>query len=894
MQLKCRIVSVVLIFALWSTSILPLHAAQEQVTISLAVPDFQESLFDEDLLSPFEAQTGIKVHVVNAGFPNFPFAAAGVESHLDTIETYVNKADVVFVNQNSISPEATRAGYYLNLAPLAQSDPALNPEDFFPAAWESFRWDQGLWALPVSIDLTTLNYNPEAFDRAGIPYPNEQWTMDDLAYAARTLTEYDEDGEVVIPGVQTTNPDLTLLLRSLLGHGLYDDSTIPETPDLTDPALEPLLETWLELEAEGVSTGPDGEFVIALGDDNPVPMRIEQSNALATTDEENFKSVGTLLPGGMAGLRVQGFAVSGGTTQPEAAYQLVKYLSNSPQVADSFFSLLPARQSLVGLEGSEQGFFGFSTRFTPETEAFLNDAVWRALPVSELRYSDYLALAVTKMRLGMDARTALQEVELEAVENLRFAEARRDTAVIAVATPMATTDLAAGEISINFGYQSFISPLSNQEQWDQVIAQFVQQDPEVGRLIFDTATEFTATNMAEEYDCFFLPYNDAPNVDPESVYNLDPFIDADPSFDPNDVVGNVLSQMQRDNKTWALPIIIQPSILRYNPERFTRAGLNPPEDGWTIDAFVDALKALKIYPEDPPPFVPNTLSGGTYMLMLIAAYGGVPIDYRTEPPTIAFTDPANVDATRQVLDLARDGYIDYSALGGLGSGEALMVQLSQDQVSEDDAIYPDSLDIFGFNMGDFSQFGFGGGANTDDRRTTYPYGNIYSPASYTINTAYISANAENPQACYRWLSFFSSHPELFTGMPARRSLLNDPLLIAAQGEEQVAFYREYDTYLTKPNTIIFPTYGPSIGGVGNFFIQQWLFRAFDNYVLKEMDLETELAEAELFAKAYQECEAQIPPFDPMVNDSPGEYLSQFFDCATLIDPSFEDLFGDNE
>ncbi|MBN1287208.1 MAG: extracellular solute-binding protein [Anaerolineae bacterium] len=891
--MRTRMVSIVLVVALLSTSMIPLGAAlaQEQVIVSLAVPDFQARLFDEDLLGPFEAQTGVKVNVVGAGFPSFPFAAAGVEAHLDAVEAYVNKADVVYIDQSSLSPEATRAGYFLNIAPLAQSDPALYSEDFFPAAWQSFQWDQGLWALPVSLDLTTLNYNPEAFDRAGIPYPNEYWTMDDLASAARDLTERDEHGEVTIPGVQTSNPDLTLLLRALLGHGLYDDSTIPETPYLTDPALEPLLTTWLELEDEGVSTGPSGEVVVSLSNTNPVPMRIEQSSDLATTDEESFGSMGALLPGGVVGLRVQGFAVSGGTKYPEAAYELVKYLSSSSQAADNLFSLLPARQSLVG-QGGERGFFGFNIRFTPEIEAFLNDAVWRALPASELRYSDYLALAVTKMRTGLDARTALQEVELEAVENLRTAEARRDNAVIAVATPMPTPDLAAGRIAIKFGYQSLTSPLPNQDLWDQAIEEFTQYDPEVGQVIFDTSMSFTANRMAEDFDCFFLPYNEVPNLDPEAVYNLDPFLDADPTFDRSDVVGDVLGQVQRDNKTWALPVVIQPSILRYNPDRFARAGLTPPEDGWTIDAFVDALRALKIYPEDPPPFVPRVLSGGTYMLMFIAAFGGVPIDYRTTPPTVAFTDPANVDAIRQALDLARDDYIDYSSLGGLGSGEAIMLQFGDSQqVSDDDAIYPDSLDIFGFNLGDLSGFGIGGGAGEGDRRTTYPRGNQYLPASYTISTAYISANAENPQACYRWLSFFAQRPELFTGMPVHRSMLDDPALVTAQGEAQVAFYREYDAYLLAPNTIVFPTYGPSIGGVGNFFIQQWLFRAFDNYVIKDMDLETELAEAELFANAYQECEAQIPPYDPLVNESVGEYLSQFLDCATLIDPTFEDLFG---
>jgi hypothetical protein len=44
-------------------------------------------------------------------------------------------------------------------------------------------------------------------------------------------------------------------------------------------------------------------------------------------------------------------------------------------------------------------------------------------------------------------------------------------------------------------------------------------------------------------------------------------------------------------------------------------------------------------------------------MMLIAAYGGLPIDYRTTPATLNFTDPATISAIQQVLDLAKNGYI---------------------------------------------------------------------------------------------------------------------------------------------------------------------------------------------------------------------------------------------
>src|SRR6185369_7116430 len=94
-----------------------------------------------------------------------------------------------------------------------------------------------------------------------------------------------------------------------------------------------------------------------------------------------------------------------------------------------------------------------------------------------------------------------------------------------------------------------------------------------------------------------------------------------------------------------------------------------PQNGWTVDEFSDALQRLKLDPSYPAPFLPNQ-GGGTHLLILMAAYGGLPLDYRTDPVTANFTDPTNVDAIRQVLDLAKNGYIKYEKLGSFGGGSS--------------------------------------------------------------------------------------------------------------------------------------------------------------------------------------------------------------------------------
>jgi ABC-type glycerol-3-phosphate transport system substrate-binding protein len=691
--------------------------------------------------------------------------------------------------------------------------------------------------------------------------------MDDLAHAARTLTERDENGEVSVPGLLALNNSVVALMRSLSSAGFYDANTFPNSPLLTNPGLEALLTTWRELEEEGVIAGG---FVDQY---EQIPMRLEGSFGLGNfgNDPNQPARQGALLPGGHAALDVQGFAVSAGTLYPQEAYALAKFLTNSAEVTNNPFGVRPARLSLAGVEppsGDDEGGIVFFRPSSPEIEALVDAVLPNALPVSELRFGSYVDAALTKMRDdGLDAVSALQEVETQAIAKLQTVDDLSSETVVAVATPVPDAVLQPGEITLNFGLSSFINPLPNRDLWDQLMRDFVANDPEVGQVVLDVPFGPGGGNLAETYDCYYLPYNGVPSASLETLLNLDPFLDTDPSFDGNDVVGGTMAQVQRDDRTWALPIDIQPQVLQYHSEKFADAGVPAPENGWTLDAFTDALEMLRVNPEDPAPFVPSDT--GTSLLILIAAYGGLPLDYRTNPPTVNFTDPATVDAVRQVLDLAKAGYIDYQELARLnfiviGEGERT------------DAIYSSALNGFREEI-------IIGEQENPYRMTTFPTGSEYAAVSYSIGTAYISASSENPEACYRWISEISRHPELFTGMPARRSLINDPALASAQGEDVVAAYNQLDALLADPNTITLPT---PFGGdsPANFLIQFWLNRAFDNYVLNDADLETELSEAQTFVQAYLECTANIPPRDPTAQN-PFEYFQQFQTCATQADPT---------
>ena len=60
---------------------------------------------------------------------------------------------------------------------------------------DPYRWgDAGdLYAAPVNWDTVAIFYNKDMFDAAGLDYPTADWTWDDFAAAAETLTNPDAD-----------------------------------------------------------------------------------------------------------------------------------------------------------------------------------------------------------------------------------------------------------------------------------------------------------------------------------------------------------------------------------------------------------------------------------------------------------------------------------------------------------------------------------------------------------------------------------------------------------------------------------------------------------------------------------------------------------------------------
>ncbi len=86
-------------------------------------------------------------------------------------------------------------GVLEDLTPFLQQSTGVSKNDFFPTILDRFTVDGNVYAIPRDVaPFACIFYNKQLFDEAGLSYPNDEWTWDDLLRAARALTKQDASG----------------------------------------------------------------------------------------------------------------------------------------------------------------------------------------------------------------------------------------------------------------------------------------------------------------------------------------------------------------------------------------------------------------------------------------------------------------------------------------------------------------------------------------------------------------------------------------------------------------------------------------------------------------------------------------------------------------------------
>ncbi|MBZ0296269.1 MAG: extracellular solute-binding protein, partial [Anaerolineae bacterium] len=480
-----------------------------------------------------------------------------------------------------------------------------------------------------------------------------------------------------------------------------------------------------------------------------------------------------------------------------------------------------------------------------ETLAFGRQALERSLMPSDLRFGHYLWPVLAQVASGESAQSALQTAQVAALDNVTRAEAMRDSLQVIVPTVIPPSADAAQAVSIRFGLYTGRTDLPERSQWEAAIENFVASDSSIEQIELNFVPPVAGyPDEIVRNDCVFGYYFD--EYPDEQLLVLDPLLDADPTFDPADVVGDAMLDVQREGRTFALPVGIMPTVLLYQRALFDQAGVPEPDGTWNVDQFTDALQQLSSVTDGAPLFF--NLNYSTPWELLMAAYGAVPVDYNTTPSTLHLTDPEVIAAVRQVLDLAKAGYIHYQPMStffGSGASPDYAPALLNEQLSD-------------VNEGEMEAYGL----------VTFPVGTQTTPVSFYSTSAFIFASAPHPEACYRWLREITRHPELSQAMPVYHSVIQAPTTQAIYGDTGVVAFQRFAEMMEAPDHVFIRSFGLGVGE------SMFMNRAFDRYVLEDADLEAELALAQTLTETYRACAA---PED-----------SDVLDCLLATDPTIRE------
>ena len=826
----------------------PSAGAADNVTITFGAFSFMRHAY-EPLIDTFNGQhPGITVQ-----FVSLDEVYRGDGDNNERTRQIVSRADTA---QAEASEEQFTQGLLHDLTPLMDADPTFNRDDFYPSALSSATASSGaVYKLPQTLDVPLLFYNKDLWAARGLAAPKPDWTWQDVETAAQQLAQK-RGSTINVYGLADEDVYLAVLLTELKSAGLDLLTTSPASAHVDRPEVVAALERMANLFTSGAFFFPpqgrdDRDTIAQLIVNQQVAMwgpryagaiagRQKQpggpapSFAVGVAPYPPFSSGGKGFSGG--------YIMSSGTQHPNEAWTWLSFLSTQI-VADQSgkgsipveVNVLPARKSLA-----EQS--GYWSRLDDETRAAVQAMLARPAPapsnLDSLDNYEPLIRAIQDIMSGKPAAQAAGEAQVAIMD--RVAQAQQTPTVvphvapIVVATPVPNV-APPGATTITFGI-----PLpKGEDQVTRIVQQFNQSGQGVFVQLKDTFTGsdfMPAPEVAAQTDCFASPLPPAQS-ELTATLDLQPLIDADPSFQLDDYPAALLAPYRRGGQLHGLPWGLNSRVLVYNKDLFDAAGLQPPAAGWGVDDFLDTAQKLTSGQGDNRHYgfvMPRSTSEG--VKFLVHLFGAATTRGSGETLEPNFTDPKVVQAVRKVIDLLKhvtphSRLDDYSASG---------------MPTNFDSLIGDG------HMGMWFAWGlYAYGQN----RPSFTLGLTAPPLSQAAldtddvmtSSLYISAQTDKQQACWTWLKNVSSSTSIFANVPARRSAAHSDAL----NKEQPGLAAAYDAYAAALDRA--GQLAPGGGGPGTPAIDYyWFYQAIDR-ALRGKNLEQELAAAQALTEQYVVC-----------------------------------------
>jgi multiple sugar transport system substrate-binding protein len=234
------------------------------------------------------------------------------------------------------TPRYAAEGVLENLQPWIEKS-GYDLSDYWPALLESAMYEGDVYGLPRDISVDVLYYNKDMFDAAGLSYPDDTWTWDDLLAAAQKLTVVEDSGRVARYALGMEGGKYQDWIGQ--NHGsILDDMRNPTKCTLTEPAAMQAVKFFADMMDNNYAMR-DANLSQAGGDaavfqSGEVAMIIQNSSRVSAFNAANMNYDVAVLPipeGGQRSNAAGGAAwvMSSASTKKEAAWTFLSWLQSS-------------------------------------------------------------------------------------------------------------------------------------------------------------------------------------------------------------------------------------------------------------------------------------------------------------------------------------------------------------------------------------------------------------------------------------------------------------------------------------------------------------------------------------------------------------------------------------
>jgi multiple sugar transport system substrate-binding protein len=147
------------------------------------------------------------------------------------------------------TPRYAAEGVLENLDPFIEAS-GYDLGDYWPGLLESASYQGSVYGFPRDIEVNVLYYNKDLFDAAGVAYPDDSWTWDDLTAAAEQLTVPGERYALAMEGGKYTK------WLNQNGGAILDDYVNPSKCMLAEPASVEAIAFFADLMEQGYAMRP--------------------------------------------------------------------------------------------------------------------------------------------------------------------------------------------------------------------------------------------------------------------------------------------------------------------------------------------------------------------------------------------------------------------------------------------------------------------------------------------------------------------------------------------------------------------------------------------------------------------------------------------------------------